>query len=315
MTTTVAVPASPFAELAVPRDFGAVHGQGLDRGLCLGGGGLFFVAWQVSYLHTLHTAGIDVQHAERVVGTSAGSLVATTLVGGHLGRIHAELSLLSRFPALLAALVPSADLQPSQLRALALFHDATDSQPDTIRSIGHAALAAQTPPTRVMPRNVTLIVGRGRWPSPSLHITGVDTYTGERCVVTHHSQVSTPTAVAASSAVPGLFSPQPIQDRRCMDGGVSGSGVHLDLLAGANRLVVLTLNDGEVDSEGMMTSGPNAFRQELEQLKASGTKVFLRAPTAFTLEELMSPAAVPKALTMGNRQALEDVEELTAFWS
>jgi NTE family protein len=315
MTPTGTVPDSPFTDLAVPRDFGAAHGAGIDRGVCLGGGGLFFVAWQVSYLHTLHTAGIDVQHAERVVGTSAGSLVATTLVGGHLRRTHTELSLLSRFPALLGALAPSADLQPSQLRALGLFHDATDNHPDTIRAIGYAALAAQTPPTRVIPRNVTLIVGRGRWPSPSLHITCVDTYTGERCVVTHHSGVPTPTAVAASSAVPGLFSPQPIEDRRCMDGGVSGSGVHLDLLAGANRLVVLTLHDGAVDTEAMMTSGPNAFRQELDQLEASGTKIFLRAPSDVVLEELMSPAAVPKAITMGSRQALRDVEELTAFWS
>ena len=51
-------------------------------------------------------------------------------------------------------------------------------------------------------------------------------------------------AVAASSAVPGLFTPQPILDRRCMDGGVSGTGTHLDLVAGARRAVVLHLTDG-----------------------------------------------------------------------
>ena len=44
--------------LALPRDFGADYGRGVDRGLCLGGGGLFFVAWQVAYLQTLASHGV-----------------------------------------------------------------------------------------------------------------------------------------------------------------------------------------------------------------------------------------------------------------
>ena len=41
--------------LAVPRDFGARRGDGLHLGLSLGGGGIFFVAWQVTYLRELLT--------------------------------------------------------------------------------------------------------------------------------------------------------------------------------------------------------------------------------------------------------------------
>ena len=48
-------------------------------------------------------------------------------------------------------------------------------------------------------------------------------------------------AAAASSSVPGIFSPQPILDRRCMDGGVSGSGINSDVVAGAERVVILAL--------------------------------------------------------------------------
>ena len=50
--------------------------------------------------------------------------------------------------------------------------------------------------------------------------------------MTDATDTSLSRAVAASSAVPGIFAPQAIGDRRCMDGGVSGPGTHLDLLAG-----------------------------------------------------------------------------------
>jgi len=305
---------SPFTDLAVPRSFEARYGDGLEHGLCLGGGGLFFVAWQVSYLHTVAARGIDLAAADRTVGTSAGSVVATNLLAGHLNRLHTQLSLLSRFPAVLSALVPASEFTPSQLRALELFRLATDADEATVRAIGHAALAAHTPSPATVRRNVAFVVGLGRWPSPALHITCVDAFTGERCVVTHRSGTARSAAVAASSAVPGLFPPQPIRDRRCMDGGVSGSGTHVDLLAGAGRVVALTLTDGTEAHDGMMTQGPDSFARELEHLAGTGTRLFLRKPAEVDLEQLMAPAAVPGAMAMGRRQALEDAEELAEFW-
>jgi NTE family protein len=305
---------TPFTDLVVPRDVDARYGEGLEHGLCLGGGGLFFVAWQVSYLHTVAARGIDLAGAERTVGTSAGSVVATNLLGGHLNRLHTQLSLLSRFPAVLSAMVPATEFRPSQLRALERFRSATDADPDTVRAIGHAALAARTPAPATTRRNLSFVVGLGHWPSKALHITCVDAFTGERCVVTHRSDVSRSAAVAASSAVPGIFAPQAVQDRKCMDGGISGSGTHTDLLAGAGRVVALTLTDGTEAHEGMMTQGPDSFARELGSLADAGTKLFLRKPTEVDLEQLMSPAAVPDAMAMGRRQALEDADELAAFW-
>ena len=183
-----------------------------------------------------------------------------------------------------------------------------------MQAIGHAALAAVDPEARGHARNISLVVGTGRWPSPALHITCVDAYTGERCVVTRDSRTSVARAVAASSAVPGIFAPQPIADRRCMDGGVSGTGVHLDLLAGAERVLVLALTDGSEMTEGMMTSHPGEGARELEDLKASGSEVLVRMPAEVDLLELMSPHSVPGALAMGARQAAEDAGLLADFW-
>lgn len=302
------------AELALPLSFEARYGDGIDRGLCLGGGGLFFVAWQAAYLHQLSVHGIRFETSERVVGTSAGSIVASSLVSGRLNRLHSEIALLARLPALVGALAPASELAPSQQRALDLFIKATDGDLPTLQEIGHAALAAVTPKPEAMRRNIALVVGQGRFPSDALQITCVDAYTGERCVVTRGAGTSMARAIAASSAVPGVFAPQPIDDRRCMDGGVSGTGTHLDLLAGAKRVLILALADGSDMTEGMMTSHPGGGRQELEDLEQSGTSVVLRTPTEVDLEMLMAPSSVPKALAMGTRQASADVGLLSTFW-
>jgi NTE family protein len=305
--------AVPEDGLAVPIDFGAGRGEGLVTAVSLGGGGVFFVAWQVAYLAALSVRGVDLAGTERVVGTSAGSLVASVLEAGRIGRFRKEIGLLSRAPRLVGALAPAGGLRPSQERARNLFFLAEDAEPDRIREIGHAALAAQTPGDSVMPRNVALMLASRRWPAESLHVTCVDAFTGERCVVTSRHGVRITRAVAASSAVPGLFAPQPILDRRCMDGGVSGTGTHLDLLAGARRVVVLTLTDGAGATSGAMTSGPTSVTDQLAALEGSGSQVLHRMPETMDLTTLMDPAAVPEAVAMGERQAAADADELRAF--
>ena len=103
-----------------------------------------------------------------------------------------------------------------------------------------------------------------------------------------------------------------------MDGGVSGSGLHLDLLAGARRAVVIQLTDGtdlDLPAEAGMTQAPGDAIAELEALEASGTKVFERRPEKVDLERLMDPTAVPDAVAMAQRQARADADELRAFLS
>ena len=162
--------------------------------------------------------------------------------------------------------------------------------------------------------SATVLTGRGRLSDPALLVTAVDTYTGDRCVLSSASGVTMAAAAAASGAVPGLFAPQPIGDRRLMDGGVSGTGVHLDLLAGTRRVLVLSLSDGTEPGPGLMTSPAGAFLAEHAALEASGTEVFARSPESVELEDLMSPTSVPKALAMGARQAGADVDALRTFW-
>jgi len=271
------------------------------------------VAWQVTYLHEMATRGIDLSGAQRIVGTSAGSMTAAVLQNDSIGRFDKQLGVMAKIPALVAKLAPASDFSPSQQRALELFGGATDASTETLRSIGVAALAAATPAPSVMERNSGLVILSRKWASPALHITCVDTYTGERCVITRNANVPIARAVAASSAIPGVFSPQPIGDRRCMDGGVSGSGTHLDLVAGAERVVVLSLIDGSPTEVGGMTQAPGAFHSELEELRASGSELFLRSPETMDIARLMDPKAVPEAIAMARRQAAADADALREF--
>ena len=64
-----------------------------------------------------------------------------------------------------------------------------------------------------MARNISVVfASRGLAVARAAPVV-VDTYSGERCVVTGRAGVPLDRAVAASSAVPGLFAPQPIVDR------------------------------------------------------------------------------------------------------
>jgi NTE family protein len=292
----------------------ARYGRGIERGLVLGGGGIWFVAWQTGYLRRLEELGLQLGLADRLVGTSAGSIVASILAGEKLAGFGRTVDLLTRAPGLLARMAASGPLEPSCERALDSFRDARDCEPQTLREIGFAALAARTPTAEVTARNFSVILRMRRWPSSRLHITCVDAFTGERIVVTRSAAVPLARAAAASSAVPGIFAPQPIQDRKCMDGGVAGTGVHLDLVAGARRALVISLVDGSEPELAWGTMTPETIRQEFADLQASGTEALRIVPRTQVPDDVMDPRLAVSAVQEGVAQADDDITLLRGFW-
>ena len=303
-----------MVQIALPRSMDARYGRGIERGLVLGGGGIWFVAWQTGYLRRLEELGLQLGLADRLVGTSAGSIVASILAGEKLAGFGRTVDLLTRAPGLLARMAASGPLEPSCERALDSFRDARDCQPQTLREIGFAALAARTPTAEVTARNFSVILRMRRWPSSRLHITCVDAFTGERIVVTRSAAVPLARAAAASSAVPGIFAPQPIQDRKCMDGGVAGTGVHLDLVAGARRALVISLVDGSEPDLAWGTMTPESIRQEFADLQASGTEALRIVPRTQVPEDVMDPRLAVSAVQEGVAQADDDITLLRDFW-
>lgn len=71
-----------------------------------------------------------------------------------------------------------------------------------------------------------------------LRVTAIDVETGELVIVDRDSGIGLVDAVAASCAVPGVWPPVTVGDRRFMDGGV-GSTVNLTAATDCDAIVVL----------------------------------------------------------------------------
>ena len=300
----------------MPVDFAARYGAGLERAAVLGGGGVFQIAWETGYLATAAAGGVDLRSAERIVGTSAGSLVGAVLAARRIALLSLAADLMARATSVVSYLAPAGNLEPSQQRAFDLMWAATDNDPATVQAIGRAAMAASTPSARSMRRNIAVLVDYAWWPSRRLWVTAVDAYTAERVVVTKDAGVRTTRAVAASCALSGLYPPQQVGDRRCMDGAMSGTATNSDLVAGADRAVVLSLAPGDAPlPQAMAASSADHMLTEIESLRASGTQVFHRWAPMDAEMDIMAPDSMADGLAAGRRQAMDDLEELRAFWA
>ena len=241
---------------------------------------MFQIAWETGYLATAAAGGVDLRSAERIVGTSAGSLVGAVLAARRIALLNLAADLMARATSVVSYLAPAGNLAPSQQRAFDLMWAATDNDPATVQAIGRAAMAASTPSARAMRRNIAVLVDYAWWPSRRLWVTAVDAYTAERVVVTKDAGVRTTRAVAASCALPGLYPPQQVGDRRCMDGAMSGTATNSDLVAGADRAVVLSLAPGDAPlPQAMAASSADHMLTEIESLRASGTQVLPQVGT------------------------------------
>ncbi len=199
-------------------------GAGKERGLALGGGGEWFEAWQLAYITTLAKGGVDLGTAEAVVGTSAGSLLGTMLTSGRLAQEANEFAWFAQHPAVMARMVMASTGAASQTRALELQLSTKSHDPAAIQALGRAAMASNNAPVAALQQAIQTIIGPLDWPSPAMHTTANDCYTGERVVVSSDSGIAINHAVSASMSLPGHFGPTWIDDHYCMDGGISRSG-------------------------------------------------------------------------------------------
>ncbi|RLP81810.1 hypothetical protein D9R14_02115 [Xanthobacter tagetidis] len=319
-----AVPAGAWDDgLAHPIPYEPRLGAGKERGLVLGGGGAYLASWMAGYFHGLKTKGVDLATADIVVGTSAGSVMGAALMGGHLWRLSAELSFLGRFPGLFADLIPTQAPNPSQLRARAAANGATQADPATIQAIGRTAMAARNPAGGGQyPTTVRHLIGEADWPSPKLHTTANDCYTGERLVVSAADGIPINVACAASSSLPGSMGPIWLKNRLCMDGGICQTSTHADVVAGVARALVISLSDGGADAVkvGLRTSGlPNTLDAEVATLESQGTKTVLKVvgllPGVTFVDSLMDPKWIEPCLKNGHERGLADGDEMKAFWN
>ena len=206
----------------------------MKSGLVLGGGGIAAIAWETGILAGLADWGLRLWPADVVVATSGGSTVAAQLASNMpIDRLYA------RQLGGYAADEPRIEVDVDDLLARTRAAIGQERDPVRLRQlIGQLALSSQVPDEAWRRSLIARRLPAPHWPDIDLRITAVDAHTGEFVTFTRNSGVALVDAVAASSAVPGVWPPVTIGGSRYIDGGVR-SGTNADAAGECDRVLVL----------------------------------------------------------------------------
>ncbi len=292
---------------------GPVRGPG-PRGLVLGGGGITGIAWETGLLHGLAEAGVDLTDADRIVGTSAGSIVGA--------QVTSDIGLPELYRRQLLAPVDlgdgDVDVASIGLGVIATFAlsllRARGDLPRFGRILGAAAVRTaergRTPSLAERYEQVAQRIGGLTWAERDFVVTAVDVATGELAAFGprgHWPEVTLEDAVNASCAVPCVYPPIPIADAVYIDGGAR-SGSNSDLMDGCSRVVALTPSDRAV--------GP--LRSAAAQLGELGVEHLVITPDAASRQAIgknvLDPSARPPSARAGYAQAGAEVERVRELW-
>ncbi|MDP9482431.1 MAG: patatin-like phospholipase family protein [Chloroflexota bacterium] len=240
------------------------------RALVLAGGGLVGIGWEVGVLLGLRASGAWPDSWDRIVGTSAGSVVGATLgTSDGLERLAATDWL--NYGQELATYM--AGLDPAAVARIDALWFGTPFGPDQApcAEIGRLARAAVTGSPERFEGAIGPILPDRDWPA-ALKVTAIDAEDGSLRLFDAGSGIALVKAVAASCSVPGVFPPVEIDGRLYIDGGVrSGSG--LDLAAGFRSVVGIAPVREDLHGEDQLVA-------ETAVISAAGTRVVLIRPTA-----------------------------------
>ena len=276
--------------------------------LVLGGGGASAVAWEIGVACGLAEHGLDVRRAVRMIGTSAGAVVACRLSAG---TTSADLLAWARTPRVEAPV--EVDF-PALMQRLTDIGARATSPTHARQQIGALAIAARTGPPQGRRFEIAALIGEGTppkatWPvDTDLVVTAVDAHTGEFVAFTRNSRVELLDAVGASCAVPGVWPPVLIGGRTFVDGAVR-SAVNASLAAGDATVLVLAPQPGPGIDREIGRLGPETHA---EVVVADPDSVL--AFGANPLDTATGPACVEAGLRQG-RAAGDVAERLQALVS
>lgn len=273
-----------------------------SRALVLGGGGATGIGWLGGLIFGLLDLGVDVNRADTVIGTSAGSVVGTHV------RLDTPLDI---------AFARLNGREPLRLGRLGVgdaerfLRGAFSAQRNHGRSIiGRAALRADTSTEEDFIRVVANDLEGQDWPDKRLVITAVDAVTGELTLFTNDSEVPLDRAVAASCSVPGVFPPVTIRGRQYVDGGVR-SAANVDLAQHHSRVLVLApipLAVRRYDRPAVQAARLGRDTRSLVVVPDSRA----RAQIGFNPFDM---SKAPASVEAGRAQAKRIVDKIAALWT
>jgi NTE family protein len=294
----------------------------MRRGLVLGAGGVLGAAWTIGALAALEEElGWDPRDADVLIGTSAGSVLASALSSGlgvadlldhQYGREDGRLEFDPDTDS--GGAMPPLP-RPFVGSPRGLVHSALRPWKSTVLGTLAAAMPQGRGSIEPVGRLVDNLLPHGGWsPHPRTWIVAMDYDSGRRVVFGREGspRAELRSAVMASCAIPGWFSPVEIGRHRYVDGGVcSPTSVDLVTRLGLDEVVVLSpMTSLSYDTPDSVTARlERRFRRvvtkrvvgEIKKVAAAGTKVTFLGPTADDL-------AVIGANMMDPRRRLEVLE-------
>ena len=277
----------------------------MSRALVLAGGGVAGIAWETGVLYGIEEEDPGVARAllesDLVVGTSAGSVVAAQATGG---RSLADLYT-AQVEGRTAELEVELDMDDLILRIAGAVSGAI-SATEARRAIGRMALETPTVPEAERRAVIEGRLAGVDWTAAGLRIVAVDAGSGDMEVFGPDSGISLVDAVAASCAVPGVWPPVTIGDRRYVDGGARSLS-NVDLAAGCDPVVILS--PAAPDQPGL---GARTLADELEALGGSRVHVIAadEAATAAFGTNPLDPATRRPAAEAGRAQGRAEASRL-----
>jgi len=303
----------------------------MTRALVLGGGGPVGIAWESGLAVGLRRRGVDLAAADRVVGTSAGSVVGAQLAAGIDLEERAE-RVYVRPPAgsgsdvdraLAAEVDPEVGARMMHLiEALGTLSEPgpPDAGPEpAMVELGRRAREADTGPEEGFLALFDELAGQD-WPE-RFACTAVDTASGRFTVWEQASGIPLERGVASSCSVPFVYPPITIGGSRYMDGGMR-SALNADLGAGHDAVVVVSVTaDLPPGIELPMALRETQARDaHLGMLRSGGGQVALVMPSDELVEisgmglHLMDASRGPAAFAAGLRQAEVEADRLRGVW-
>jgi NTE family protein len=187
----------------------------------------------------------------------------------------------------------------------------TSRDPKRARArIGRWALTAPTMPEADLQKFFQARLHASTWPSRALRVTAVDARTGELAVFDAASGVDLVDAVSASCAVPGVWPPVVIGERRFMDGGMR-TVANADLAHRYERVVIVAPVAAGV---GVMAS-PG---RQAAALSAAGARVVLVRPDRAARQAIgrnvLDTSRRAAAARAGRAQAAVEAPAVRAVW-
>ncbi|MFP5351105.1 MAG: patatin-like phospholipase family protein [Actinomycetota bacterium] len=242
-------------------------------GLVLGGGGLVGMGYHAGALKALDEWGLDVGAADLMVGTSAGSIMASYMAAADwtpddfYNYAHGKHPDVQKDPAdpkeqLRQVFTPLSHSAGERVRRSVGSMFALASSRGYVKKLG-GGLPAQGL-RKAFPAGIYSTEETRRrfqedlpaeWPDRKLYICAVDLYSGERIAFGHPAapEAPLPEAVLASTSIPGIFPPVRIDGHQYVDGGVA-SATSLDLATDNGCELILCIAPLGYRNDGLLSA-------------------------------------------------------------